>query len=260
MAELSHAVKEWVEIHQLTLHIIATVLGELHLGEATAVLAAQQPNLVVFNLGAPKHHDHGGGSGSPATAFTLTDTRVQTDGQVPSGGVASAEWTGPATSGSTLLRRFKVAHAHPHIIGLLPVSFYVREAQFAIQFYLPIQRRRPRILAGRARPLAEGTKRVLQGLVGTCTGIINDGTVLRIPVDADQVVPDTGRLERRLGRKGWKWRQFTSGSSLQMGNAAKELRDSPGFEDAQVPPLDSFTTYHRLWPYHSLRVNIGPSR
>ncbi|KAM5541036.1 hypothetical protein V8D89_005347, partial [Ganoderma adspersum] len=250
MAELSHAIKEWVEIHQLSLHIIATVLVELHGGGAVAVLAARWPHSVVFNLGAPEDHD----DGSPATAFTLVDTRVQTDGQVPPGGVAAAEWTRPARSSATLLWRFRVANAHPDIVGLLPVTFYVREAQLAIQFYFPLHRRRPRVLAGRARPLAEGTKRALQGLVGICTGIINNGTVLRIPVDADQVVPDTGLLERRPGGKGWKWRLLTSESSSQVGNAAKELFSSREFEDAQVPPHDSFTAYHRLWPYHSLRI------
>ncbi|KAI1791393.1 hypothetical protein LXA43DRAFT_427624 [Ganoderma leucocontextum] len=152
-----------------------------------------------------------------------------------------------------LARRFRAADAHPDIVGVLPVTFYVRDAQLAAQTNLPLHRPRPRVRARRA--LDERTKTALQSLVGLCTGAINTGTVFRIPADANQVVPDLGRLVLR--GKGWKW--TPSAPLPQTTNVAVEFFSLREFERAPVPPLDSFTAYHRLWPYHSLRIDASRS-
>ena len=244
MAEVSHASKEWAEVHKLTLFMMATVLVELRAGGAHAVLDA--PQSIVFDLGPPRADAY---DGSPSTAFTLA--RVDIGHQASLGGVTADQWSPPVVAlRRVLAQSFRTANAHPDIVGVLPATFYIQDAQLAAQSNLPLHRRRPRIRAGGAA-LDDRTKKALYSLLGVCLGVINTGTVFRIPEDANQVVPDIGQLERR--GKGWKWTPAVASS--QTGNIAVEFFGSPEFEGAPIPPLNSFAIYHRLWPYRSLRID-----
>ncbi|KAM5541038.1 hypothetical protein V8D89_005349 [Ganoderma adspersum] len=264
MAEISHMSKQWAEAHQLTLFIMATVLAELRGGGAHAVLGA--PQSVIFDLGPPRSYpgSTGAGDGSPATAFTLV--RASLEPQANLGGASAAQWAPPAMALRTnLARKLSAAGARPDIVGLLPATFYVPDAQLAAQSNLPLHRaslrHRSRVRA-RGGTVDERTKRVLYSLLGVCMGVINTGTVLRIPADAEQVVPDLGRFVRRRTRKGWQWaplalddsEECDSEAQIASEEVAKEFFGSREFELAPIPPLDSFKTYHSIWSYHSLCI------
>ena len=259
-AEISHACKQWAEAHQLTLFIVGTVLAELRGGGAHAVLSA--PQSVVFDLGPPREYpgSTGAGDGSPATAFTLV--RASLEPQANVAGASAAQWAPPAVAHrASLARKFSAAGAHPDIVGVLPATFYVRDAQIAPQSNLPLHRASARHRAhvrARGGTADERTARVLYSLLGVCIGVINTGTVLRIPADAEQIVPDLGRLVRRETGKGWQWAPLALNDSeeaeVARGEVAKEFFGSREFELAPISPLDSFKTYHSIWPYRSLCV------
>ena len=188
--------------------------------------------------------------------------RASLEPQTNVGGASAAQWAPPAVAHrASLARKFSAAGAHPDIIGLLPATFYVRDAQIAPQSNLPLHRASAR---HRARVRARGgtaderTARVLYSLLGVCIGVINTGTVLRIPADAEQIVPDLGRLVRRETGKGWQWAPLALNDSeeaeVARGEVAKEFFGSREFELAPISPLDSFKTYHSIWPYRSLCV------
>ena len=184
--------------------------------------------------------------------------RASLEPQANVAGASAAQWAPPAVAHrASLARKFSAAGAHPDIVGVLPATFYVRDAQIAPQSNLPLHRARVR---AHGSAVDERTARVLYSLLGVCIGVINTGTVLRIPADAEQIVPDLGRLVRRETGKGWQWAPLALDDSeeaeVASGEVAKEFFGSREFELAPVPPLDSFKTYHSIWPYHSLRIGV----
>ncbi|KAI1791387.1 hypothetical protein LXA43DRAFT_1011323 [Ganoderma leucocontextum] len=234
MAELSQASKDWTEVHKLSLFMIATIAVELG-GGVDAVLNA--PQSVIFDLGPPTVYD-----GSPSTAFTLEAADFNHRDKV--GALTAPQWSPPAVAvRDTLAQRFRGANAHPDIVGVLPVTFCIGGAQLAAQTSLPLHR----------GALDARTKAALENVTGICMGAINAGAVFRIPTDANRVVPDIGKLVLR--GKNWTWTPPAPSVSQASNLILEFLRSHSEFRHYPVSPLDSFTTYHQLWPYHSLRID-----
>ncbi|PIL25671.1 hypothetical protein GSI_11421 [Ganoderma sinense ZZ0214-1] len=278
IASLSHASKQWAEVHQLALFIIATLLVELRGGGTRAALSSSYS--VTFDLGPPRSpaaHD-----GNPASAFTLAGIEFNDNDQATPGAVAAAQWAPPALAlRVAVARRFVLKGTHPDVVGVLPATFYIRDAHLAGQSTIPLLRPHPRARVraratrgeskraggvGGALEFDERTEKALYSLIGLCTGVINTGTVLRIPADAAQAVPDLGRLVRRDsenanakkgGRCQWRWAPLAP--LPQTRDVEKEFFGLREFDPAPVPAAESFEAYHRLWPYHALRVGASRS-
>ncbi|PIL25676.1 hypothetical protein GSI_11426 [Ganoderma sinense ZZ0214-1] len=239
MAELMQAAKDWTEAHRLGLFMVATVLVELGGGVDVALTT---PHVVVFELGPPEKYD-----GSPATAFTLEAAsyshrdELGLKGSV--GAAAASQWAAPTAALREATAR--MCRDNPDVAGLVPVTFCLRGSSIAPNTSFPLCR--PHVLGSEGGVVDESTKKALEGVLVWVSPVINEGIVMRAPADADQIVPDIGKLVRGPGRRGWVWTP-----PLDIGAAAltEFLRWCEAkYPEASARPSDSFAAYHRLWPY-----------
>ncbi|KAI1790517.1 hypothetical protein LXA43DRAFT_1015489 [Ganoderma leucocontextum] len=222
--ELLHAGLDWWGVHKLIFYMFATVLVELGGGVDDGLKA---PRAVVFELGPPFAS---GFDRSPSTRFTLKSMgfvhRDALDG-----------CTGPQWFDSSIAYRdslgqfFRSTIPNPDAAGIIPVTFTFRDSTITAQTGLPLFR-------PRGGAVDQRTKTVLKKLLEIGTVGINTGTVLRIPTNASQSVPDIGKLVRE--GKSWTWTPYASPARIPM------------MQFRAPAPDDAFAAYHRLWPYSSL--------
>ena len=242
MAELIQATRDWSEAHRLGLFMLATTLVELGGGVDVALNA---PHVVIFELGPPEKYD-----GSPAAAFTLEAASYSHRDDLMSS-VAQAQWSTPVTALREATAR--KCEGEPGFAGLVPVTFCLRGSSIAPNTSFPLCR--PRVPEGSSRILDERTKAALEGLLAWVSPVINEGIVLRAPADADQIVPDIGKLVRGPGRKGpWGWTPPLDAGPNVLTKFLSWCEAKYG--DRGPSPRESFAAYHQLWPYRLVRDGV----
>ena len=218
VTELGRAAMDWIEIHKFNLFMQATAFIEISCGGAETALNVDQA--VIFKIGPPELKP----DGTPATSFAIKSLGlVYRDSAAP-------HWF-PSAVAHRAARTQKLLALCPDrdLLGLAPISFCIQDAHVNLYMDMPLYRRR-----SAAGAMDDDTALELKRLIYVCTTAMNTGTVLRIPVDASQKLPDLGRLVRQ-GRS-WEWTPYAPGSSIP----------------ASLGKLRGFAAYHRSWPYTSL--------
>ena len=232
LSELTRAATAWTVAHKLSLFILATVLIDSYGG---ADLVLNSPRAIIFDIVPPIFES----DGTPATTFTLKGV-----GFVHRDHYARAEplWTTQCivSQRNERLQMLRAAQPHPDYIGVVPVIAYIEDTKCYLMMNLPLYRRH-----GGVGPVDERTAGELKKVMETCTAGINTGTVLRIPTDPDQKMPELGKLEPK--GKGWVWTPHTSKARMPMAHMWGSFC------------ADGFAAYHRLWPYSSLIDRTKPS-
>lgn len=232
LAALAQAATDWTDAHKLSLFILASVIIDSY-GGTDLVLNSRRA--IIVDIGPPIHQS----DSTPATALTLRSASL-----VDRDHYALAEplWTTPSAvrHRNELLQILRAASPHPDLMGLVPVMVRIECTKLYLMINLPLYRRR-----GGVGPVDQRTKAELKKVMETCIDGINTGTVLRIPTDADQKMPDLGKLVQK--GKSWMWTPYVSRARMPVANMWGSFC------------AEGFAAYHRLWPYSSLIYRTKPS-